>query len=247
MDGNSMGQLLELKLDRSSSYGSPGYEDFELSSVLTEAEMLYVKKFIDGKNNRKSESFEETEIRNQGLSALIKRISSLSVSTYQTGVLTNGIFYNLPKNFMYTINEDIVIDKEDCNNLPIEASVSVISHDEFSRLKNNKYKKPFFKSYGAALVWRLVYSRYNDGYVSGRTQKRHQLVTDGTFGITSYGMSYLIQPRGITVDNTTPSNMRNSILDDSTHNAIVDIATSLMLERVKEQELVTIESFKDLE
>ena len=46
MTANEMADSLELKLDRSSSFGSPGYEDFELSSVLTEAQQLYVKKFM---------------------------------------------------------------------------------------------------------------------------------------------------------------------------------------------------------
>ena len=47
MTANEMADALELKLDRSDSFGSPGYEDFELSSVLTEAEQLYVKKYFD--------------------------------------------------------------------------------------------------------------------------------------------------------------------------------------------------------
>ena len=51
MTANQMADELELKLDRSSSYASPGYEDFELSSVLTEAQTLYVKKYYDELNN----------------------------------------------------------------------------------------------------------------------------------------------------------------------------------------------------
>ena len=248
MTANEMGVLLELKLDRSSSFGSPGYEDFELTSVLTEAEYLFVKKFIDRKTNRKGESFEETEIRNQGLSALIKRGAMLPVSTNQTGTLTNGKFYDLPEAFMYTILEEATIDKEDCNNVNIIADIRVIGHDEVSRLKRNKYKKPYFKS-DEALVWRLVFSREVDGHldISTRTSKRHQLITDGSFDILNYSINYLRKPKGIIVDNGNINNERNSILDDSTHDTIVDIAVSLMLERVKEQELVNIEGFKDLE
>jgi len=63
----------------------------------------------------------------------------------------------------------------------------------------------------------------------------------------NYSINYLRKPKGIIVDNGNINNERNSILDDSTHDTIVDIAVSLMLERVKEQELVNIEGFKDLE
>ena len=249
MTANEMGVLLELKLDRSSSFGSPGYEDFELTSVLTEAEYLFVKKFIDRKNNRKGESFEETEVRNQGLSALIKRGAMLPVSSDQTGTLTNGKFYDLPEFFMYTILEEAGIDKTDCDDNNIIADIRVIGHDEVSRFKRNKYKKPYFKPYDEALVWRLVFSREIDGYldISTRTSKRHQLVTDGTFDVSNYSINYLRSPKGIIVDSNVVGNQRNSILDDSTHDTIVDIAVSLMLERVKEKELVNIEGFKDLE
>jgi len=251
MTANEMADELEKKLDRSSSFGSPGYEDFELSSVLTEAERLYIKKYIDKKNNRKGESLEETEIRNQGLSALIKKSAVLSVSANQADTFTNGTFYDLPEDFMYTIHEESTIDKIKCNteSTNIEAEVVTIAHDEISRLKNNKYKKPFYEIYGDAKVWRLVYSREDDGFdpVTSASVKRHQLVTDGTFNIVDYIISYLQNPKGIIVDRTTVSNSRNCILDESTHTTIIDIATSLMMERVKEQELVNIESFKDLE
>lgn len=251
MTANEMATELELKLDRSSSFGSPGYEDFELTSVLSEAERLYVKKYIDRKNNRKGESLEETEIRNQGLSALIKRGATLPVSSDQTGVFTNGTFFDLPSDFMYTIHEEVLINKILCTSedTKIKAEVRVISHDEVSRLADNKYKKPYYKSYGKAMLWRLVFSREVDGFNPSiaATAKRHQLVTDGTFVAVDYSINYLQNPKGIVVDKSIPANQRNCILDDSTHNVVIDIATSLMLERVREQEMKNIESFKEVE
>ena len=251
MDSNTMANELELRLDRSDSFGSPGYEDFELSSVLTEAQELYVKKFISQLNNRKLQGFEETEIRSQGLSALIKRGATLTISASQADVITNGKFFDLPADFMYTIYETAEIDKILCNTVdtPIEVSVRTVSHNEISRLKDNKYKKPYYKTYGKGSVWRLVYSRFTDGIDPAvvATDKRHQLVTDGTFAITEYSISYLKNPDNIVVDRTTPANRRNCILDDSTHNTIVDIAVDLMMNRVKEQKVPNIEGLKDLE
>lgn len=253
MDANKMADQLEEKLDRVTSYGSPGYEDFELSSVLTEAMHLYIKKFFDRKNNRKAESFEETEVRNQGLSALIKRGAGLPASTSQVGRLEGGTFYDLPEDFMYTIYERATTDVLQCGTVGktvyVKADIKVMSHQEIERFRNNKYKKPYAKDYGDGLVWRLGFERENDGYVdlSAQTNKRHQLVTDGTFQITDYSISYVRYPDEIIVDRDTPTNQRNCILDESTHNVIIDIATDLMMSRVKEQKVPNIEGFEDLE
>jgi hypothetical protein len=252
MTANEMGDELEEQLDRATSFGSPGYEDENLTSVLTEAEHIYTKQYIDRKNNRKGESLEETEIRNQGLSALIKRGTSLSVSASQTDVLENGTFFDLPSDFMYCIHEEATIDKIQCDTENTNISVTEfkrMSHGEVNRLKRNKYKKPYYKPHGECKIWRLVYSREDDGHddISAITSKRHQLITDGTFNVESYSINYLQNPKGIIVDRDTPANQRNCILDESTHMVIVDIAKSLMLERVKEQELTNTVSPKDLE
>lgn len=250
-----MADELELRLDRSDSFGSPGYEDFELSSVLTEAESLYVKKFISQLNNRKSEGFEETEIRNQGLSALIKRGAQLTVSSNQTDVFSNGglngKFFDLPDDFMYCIYEEAKIDQAPCG-APKElivANVKVLGHDEVNRLFRNKYKKPFFKSWGEALVWRLTFSREFDGHDPSvpASSKRHQLISHESFAVVEYSINYLKNSPGIIVDRDITTNQRNCILDESTHSVIVDMAVALMMGRVKEQRVVNSETLKDLE
>jgi hypothetical protein len=253
MDANTMADKLEEKLDRVTTFGSPRYEDFELGSVLTEAMHLYIKKFFDRKNNRKSESFEETEVRNQGLSALIKRGAGLPASTSQVGRLENGTFYDLPEDFMYTIYERVETDVIQCGTPGkteyVMADVRNVSHGEIERYRKNKYKKPYAKEYGDGLVWRLGFERENDGYsdLSAQTAKRHQLLTDGNFQITDYSINYVRYPEEIVVDRDTPANQRNCILDESTHNVIIDMATDLMMNRVKEQKVPNIEGFEDLE
>lgn len=250
MTANEMANELDQQVDRATSFGSPGYEDVDYSSVLTDAMHVYIKQFIDRKNNRKGESLEETEVRSQGLSALIER-AVLTASTDQTGVFTNGQFYDLPSDFMYTIHEDGTIDKNICTDgvTRINTIFNVVSHDEVSRLSKNKYKKPYFTTYGDAMTWRLVFSREVSGENPSAvaTAKRHQLVTDGTYNIESYAINYLINPPNIVVDRDTAAAQRNCILDESTHLPIIDIARSLLLERVREQDLVNTMSSKDLE
>ena len=254
MTANEMADALELKLDRSDSYGSPGYEDFELSSVLSEANSLYVKKYFDELNNRKGKGFQETEIRDQGLGALILDAPSLVPSASQVGVIVNtdvaGKFFDLPKDHMYTIYEECTIDKTTCGTTSnIVAYVIPISHTEMQRFSWSKYKKPFYRISGDSRVWRSEFSRQVTGInpASPATAKRHEMFTDGTFNITAYHMRYVKNPENIVVDRDTPTNQRNCELDTSTHIVIVDIAMSLMSDRLREQRMQNIEQFKELE
>ena len=254
MTANQMADLLEEKLDRADSFGSPGYEDFDLSSVLTEAQQLFVKKFFDEVNNRKGKGFQEIEIRNQGLSALIKDGDNLTVSADQLGTLSNnyivGKFFDLPDDHMYTIFEQCTIDKNECGTeTAIIGYVITIAHNEIQRFQWNKYKKPYYKDDGDCRVWRSEYNREISGRddITIRTDKRHELFTDGTFEITNYHIRYVKNPKDITVDRGTPADQRNSELDDSTHYVIVDIAADLLMQRTKDQKLPIIEGFKDLE
>lgn len=251
MNANAMGFELEQKLDRVSSGGSPGYEDFELSSVLTEAQQLYVKTYIDKLNNRKQKGFQEIEIRNQGLGALIKNAPSLTVSASQLGTLRDEIFYDLPTDHMYTIYEHCVIDKLVCGTTDkyIIADVDAKGYNEIRRQLDNKYKKPYYKSWGDARVWRTEYSRFVTGILPSATAtaKRHGIFTDGTFNVTTYVMNFIKNPLPIVVNNTTPANQRNCELDESTHVVIIDMACDLMMNRVKEQAIHNVEPFKDLE
>lgn len=255
MTANQMADEVERILDRSSTFGSPGYEDFEISSVLNIAETLYIKKYYDELNNRKGKGFQEIEIRNQGLGALIQDAPSLTPSASQVGVIVNssvtGKFYDLPSDHMYSIYEECIIDKVECGteNTAIVAYVIQVAHNEMQRFNWSKYKKPFYKNYGDARVWRSEFSRLTSGInpSAPATAKRHELFTDGTFNIVTYHMRYLKNPKDIVVDRDTPANQRNSELDTSTHRVIIDIASDMMMQRVKEQKLQLVEPFKELE
>ena len=245
MTANEMADELELRLDRSFSFGSPGYEDFEIESVLNQAQSHYVKGCYSELNNRKGYGFEESEVRNQGLAELIQD-SVNSVSTDQTGVLKNGVYFDLPLDFMYTIHETIETSVLDCDGNNVCASVRVVSHDEFNKLRGNKYKKPS-SNLIEPRVWRMQFSRLTNTSMSTGSAKRHQIITDGNFNIVNYKMNYLINPPKIIVNRTAVINQRSCILDESTHEVIVDIARDIMLGIVKEQKLNTEIDLRDLE
>lgn len=255
MTANEMADVLDEKLDRVDSFGGPGYEDFDYSSILTEAQDMFVKMFFDEMNNRKGKGFQETEIRNQGLGALIKDAPSLTVSASQIGIFNNGTilgkFFDLPRDHMYTTFEECTIDKLKCGSTTdyIVAYIQQVADNEIQRYDWSKYKKPFYKSYGEARVWRKEFSRFTTGILPSApaTAKRHELITDGTFTVTNYHMRYVKNPEPIVVDRDTVANQRNCEFDYSTHIVIVDLAMDLMLERTKDQKMQIREPFKSLE
>ena len=238
MTANEMADKLEFLLDRANAFGSPGYTDVELSSILSSAQIQYTKRFFTHKGNNKQTGFEETEARGQGLSALIQDSGALTTSADQEGVLPNGTFFDLPEDFMFTIYELANIDKPDCTD-DTEAGVRVVSHDEYSRFKGNPYKRPVADNLGAS-VFRMYFN-------ATETAKRHEVLTDGTFAVTSYRMRYLKNPVDIAVNRTSPEDQVDSELDEFTHEVIVDLARDLMLETVKEAKIdneIDIETFE---
>lgn len=238
MTANEMADKLEFLLDRANAFGSPGYTDVELSSILSSAQIQYSKRFFSFKSNAHQTGFEETEARGQGLSALIQDSGALTISADQAGVLPNGTFFDLPKDFMFTLYELTTIDKPDCTG-DSEAGVRVVSHDEYSKFKGNPYKRPVADNLGAS-VFRMYFN-------ATETAKRHEVLTDGTFTITSYRIRYLKNPVDITVDRANPDGQVSCELDEFTHEVIVDLARDLMLETVKEQKIdneMDIENFE---
>ena len=238
MTANEMADKLELLLDRANAFGSPGYTDAELSSILSSAQIQYTKRFYNYKNNAHQTGFEETEARGQGLSALIQDSGALTVSGSQVGVLPNGTFFDLPDDFMFTIYELVEISQADCTG-NTEAGVRVVSHDEYSKFKGNPYKRPVADNLGASVF--TMYFNADNG------PKRHEVLTDGSFAVTSYRMRYLKNPVDIEVNRADPGGQVDSELDDFTHEVIVDLARDLMLETVKEQKTdleIDIENFE---
>ena len=46
MTANEMADKLEFLLDRANAFGSPGYTDVEISSILSSAQIQYTKRFF---------------------------------------------------------------------------------------------------------------------------------------------------------------------------------------------------------
>lgn len=246
-----------VKYEKLTSNSAPGIQDSQASSILTKAQWHYIESRVYPLNNNKKQGLEETEVRTQGLSALV---TPVSITTFTPGNITNGVYAELPLDFMYTMLEDVEIDKPSCvtGKDPV-MSVDIISHDEYIKGILDPYKRPYFDGY-LGLVWRMTYGRNNTAYnsqtntvaagysfMTGQTGKLHQLITDGTFNVTSYNVTYLRQPRNIIVTYYSGGLQQNPELDESTIPAIIDIAVDLLKEALTQPNEQIIPQMQQIE
>lgn len=220
MTANQMADELEVLFDKITNNDSPGYEDAELSTVLTKAQERFVFQNYAGTNKLK-EAFEETEKRRKDLNELTSNSDITTSSASQTGALPNGVFYDLPTDFMFAISEQVTISSTDTCHNGNRIKVKPITHDLYAENISNPFKKP-----DTSLVWRLDFSRTT----ASTDPKRHELITDGTYTISSYHLRYLRQLPNIVVDRTTTTNQVNCILNETTHRRIIDTAVEILLE-----------------
>lgn len=153
-------------------------------------------------------------------------LGQLTPSSDQLGVHPNGVFFDLPSDFLYSIEEAAMLAGG-----TKEVIVKPIKHDSYIANINNPYKQPC-----SWLVWRMDYSRATDAIgTSSATAKRTELIHDGT-GLTAYRMRYLRFPPEITVNEYDPTQQRHCVLDMTMHESIVSEAVKIAQAAVNPQE-----------
>jgi len=265
MTASEMHENMIIQFEKINSNSAPGISDLEASVFLSNAQLYYVLSRINPLLNTKKEGLEETEVRMQGLSALI---STAAVITFNQSAesLPNGVFADLPKNFMYSILEECTINKTDCvTNQPAVVPIMVLSHNDYTRQITNPFKRPYFSG-SEGLVWRLTYSRETTGFddqtltsfnpitgeyeLEGQSNKRHELITASDFDVVRYFLRYLKIPRGIVSmyngDGSTFTQI-NCELDESTQQAIIDIAVDMMKDSALQPNQESIPGMKQIE
>tara|TARA_B110000259_G_scaffold165744_1_gene192800 strand:+ start:3430 stop:4152 length:723 start_codon:yes stop_codon:yes gene_type:complete len=205
--------------DKITNFDAPGYESDEISRFLSRAQERFVLHVYNPMGNKYLTGFEGTEKRRKDLSALVRN-AELTSATLQAGSKSDGTFFELPTDFLYTIQEEADISSTDsCYSNSKGVEVKPITHDYYLKNKKNPYKKPY-----GELIWRLDFS--NNG-----TAKRHELVTDAATTVSKYKVRYIKKPipiitaTGITIEGVT--GISNCELSAITHRAIVDEAVAI--------------------
>lgn len=229
MTANEMRLNFLIKYDKITNFAAPGYEDSEISILLNTAQERFIKTVYNPKGNKYRDGFEETEKRRKDLSELVRgpRDNSgnlvTSASSNQNGIVEFGKLFDLPEDCWYVIYEEAITNRTNCKTQqPLRVPIRPITHDEYVLNKKNPNRKPYVSGTDG-LAWRLDFSKENTTSVN----KRHEIITDGTFNINDYLIRYVKKPQTIVVDYLNPANQVNCELDSGVHDEIVDIAVRI--------------------
>jgi hypothetical protein len=146
MTANQMWDNVLVTYDALYSQSAPGFEDAEATILLTKAQWYYILQRLNPKSNRNMEGFEETEIRIQGLSALVKDSQEsttppTTAGVNQVGALPGEVLWALPTDFMIPIYEATVTNFPQCGTTTYNRMMTIpISHDDYNLSYANPYK-----------------------------------------------------------------------------------------------------------
>lgn len=240
MKANDMKFAWQLKFDSLFDFSAPAYDDRQISYLLTEAQFRVFIKRYNPLANKYQKGFEADEQRRRDLEQLIKPalydssgdplpdgVEEISESSEQGGTHPEGIFMDLPSDFLYSVEEAAQLEGE-----PKEAWVRPVKHDEYLANINNPYKKPY-----KDLVWRMDISRFqhSEGADTESTAKRTELILPEGHSLDKYRIRYLATPPEIVVDEFDPDNQKHCILDETLHREIVDEAVIIAQAATQEE------------
>lgn len=209
-----------LQYDKLSTFGAPGYEPQEIAVMASEAQEQLVRTRYSSKSNLKQEGFEETEKRTQDLGELVTDLTPISPLPLTSGNVKNGRFFEMPNTqlanptdysnvFWFPIYEECLTDRLDCsiaNNTTVY-DINYITRMEHQQWATEKYN-PFQRPSKDRVVRLNVDSR------------RVELITDGTYNITTYNVRYIKKPTPI--DLTNSLNTQVSQLADHMHRELLE-------------------------
>lgn len=229
MTANELKKYILTNFDALYNNAAPGFEDDELSILASKAQLLYVLKCL--KPYKDNEVFEETEVRKQGLSALIKDGAEATVPPAElpttVGTLPGERYWKLPSDFMFAIYEAAETNVPFCKtNTFRRIPIFPIQHNEYNQNFYNTFKKPYCDG-EFGIVWRINHGRINNDRI-------HGLITDTTFTVTNYFLRYLKFPTNIVIDEDNPLNQVNPELDEVFQYAIGDLAIMLLDKAIRE-------------
>lgn len=228
--------------DKITNFDAPGYTDEEISRFLSRAQERFVLHVYNPMANKYITGFEGTEKRRKDLSSLVRDVDLTAAPTApipdvtpvdrQAGSKADGTFFELPVDFLFTIQEEAEVSSTDsCYDNKKGIEVKPITHDYYLKNKKNPYKKPY-----GELIWRLDFNTLDIVDDSGPTTvtttvKRHELITDTATTVDTYNVRYIKKPVPIITEATVTiegvTGVSNCELDAITHRAIVDEAVAI--------------------
>jgi len=221
MDIETMHVGVKLKLDKTSALELPSFEPEEIDFWLNEAIKKFGRTRYSGVN-AKGTSFEQTQKRIDDLRTLVKVYSDTSSVTGSIDA-TNGYTFQLPvfgsgvgdADYWFTLAEEvnIIVDA-----VETRVGITESTMDEYRAKVDDPFSEHILH-YATAKPLRLF---HGDSV---------ELISDGNYTVDDYHLTYLKVPA--TVDNV-PEGTTDCDLPEHTHEEIVNMAVSMMLENIEQ-------------
>lgn len=169
--------------------------------------------------------FEETEKRREDLIHLFKQkvYNSSNMVKYNDQPSYDSYSVKYPEDFMYVLNEDVIISDTD-DNYKINTYVFECTRDSFMNRVNNSLTDFHYKHHKA----RPLRIRYNDGC---------ELLTDKNYKIQTYTLGYLKTPQLISLEVPFAEYYD---FDDNVMYEIIKMAAQMYLENTSNERYKTI-------
>ena len=219
-----------LLYDKVATLQGQNWEPVEISIFASQEQELLVKSYYNALSNRLKEGFEETEKRIQDLGELVKS-TILTPAAYNPLLnMENGVFVTLPNTlitsgptdysnvFWFTVFEEALTDiVNPCDTSKfLRLEIIETNHNEYRQLISDPFNKPSQEK-----VWRMR--------ISGRQQ---ELITDGTYNVTSYHIRYITKPTPIDLTGVPTATV--SKLSDQVHLEVLKRTVQAAKEAVKD-------------
>ena len=223
MNNLEMKEEFLLLYDKVTNFAAPGYEDIEISRLLSGGQEVVYLHRINVLGNKYGQGFEGTERRRKEFAELVSNVTltSANISPDQTGVKPNGTFFNLPTDFGLTINEEVTISSDDKCLDGQRIEVKPITHDEYNKSLKNPFKRP-----DGTLTWRMDFG----SNLPANAPERHEIITDGTYTVDEYHIRYMRRLKPIIIGTNTIEGFTgplDSELNDMIHRAIIEEAVKM--------------------
>jgi len=205
------------------SNAAPGLDDYEVSQILTKAQLELVKDYFNPKGNKYVEGFDNSPKRQADFSSLIQT-DTLERSEDESNFDFRAIVFKFPTKFVSILNESLNITK---NDVTTSRQIIPLSYVEYTRLMSKPYKEPLKRQ-----AWRLLTGQ-------GEANEAELILTtqDRTETNIEYKVRYVRVPRPIIVSDLRRINSvisidgetspRTSELNPELHEEILQRAVEL--------------------
>ena len=220
MDIENMHIAVKLEYDKSSALELPAFEPEEIDFWLNNAIRKFGKTRYSGMNV-KGTSFEQTQKRTDDLRTLVESVTVSSVSGTASDY-PNGYRWDLPiTGYWFTLSEEanIVVGATETR-----VGITECTVDEYRQKIDDPYSEHILH-YTLAKPLRIF---------NGLTV---ELISDGNYTIDDYHLTYLKAPVTVSLSGTTDCD-----LPEHTHDEIVKLAVSMMLENIEQPRYQTYQN-----